>query len=462
MSHPTSKVEVTVDSASIVGALPDGSGGPFTGAAYGLMVFDPSTYRIEDVWYGVYCTLSTNGLNTAYTSVFYAAAATGDIGGRWTVSDVHDMQEWQSLDFVYGTSFVYTVVLNDGGAAFFNGGTLSITKDFDNNHIIFSCQGGAFTSPYIWDGNGSHPGLAVSAGPDLLLPSPGLSGIYHQLAWTHNAPTESIATAWKNFEFSKAGTQYFGCAMSSTDPGIWQTINVGFEDDVIPNSDTQLPTKYLTKWQATQPGSDDEEVFPKAQEARLFLSDTHGYGLASAMAPEHGTIFLAYAGPADLTEVRTNRTFDNGRSAQVATILAPGTNPVAGVGCAYGNGRLYVVWYDVLSLTLFQSISIDLGITWSTPMALSFTGSNPVILLDPNHGIIFYFYQDLPTGNIYLQRSGDAGATMIDTTPHTVLTGISPQTIAAEFGSDGTVVVAYVAAGVITQKRSRDYGLTWG
>lgn len=460
MSHPTSTVQVTVTGAAVSPSLPTAG---FVEASYGLLVYDPSTYTIEDNWYGIIASLVTNSDNTAYRSSFAAVAGTDDVGKRWTINDVMDLRNYVSLDAVFGTTNVYSVVLNDNGAAYFGGGTLSIEKDFDNNHIVFSCQGGTFTAQYSWDGNPFHVGIANSAGPDPFTPSPGLSGIYEALFWNHTAATENASATWKNFYFYKGASLYFGAAMTIDDPGIWHEVEptAADNDNDIPGYDSQGASSYTTKLQGTNPGPDDGIAFPVYAETRLFYGQTNGYGLAPARSPEHGTIFLAYTGPGDLTKIRANRSFDNGKTWQTSTIVPAGGTATTGTGCDYANGRLYVVWYDIPSRQVNQVQSIDLGITWSSPVPLTFTGANPALIIDPNNGIFFYFYQDTITGNLKLQRSGDAGATMIDTTPITVISGIAPQTIGAEFGSDGTVVVSYVAAGVINQIRSRDYGTTW-
>ncbi len=439
MSHPVSRIEITAGSIAVSGPAP----GVGVEADRGLVVLD--TFGGFGVHYGLGCFLVNNSLGTDYRSV-YTVLCYYPIGGTYTTGAVDTPMLWQAV-FVGMTSDIYQIALDDSGASFLAGGTLAIEKDYDSSTITFITPAGNMVVPLD---------TVAAVGVGALSDNEFDSGFWHSLYWNGIDTPVSESALWTDFKVLSAGTPIDGAAMTHADPGYWGIPPVAAFTQIAA-ADLQDTLGYHSEFSWAEPTNPESA---KAAEYRQWRFNTRGTGLSSARVPEHGAILTAYAGPADLTTVNVTTTFDNGRTNPVFPVVGAGAGAaVQGVSVAWCGQRAYIVYGDLLT-GLMQTSSFDFGQTWSTPVSLSITGTNPTLLVDPFHGIQFYFYIDA-SGNLQLVRSADYGQTFIDATPHLVAASITPQTIAAEFTSDGNLLVGFIASGAWTQLRSLDYGLTF-
>ncbi len=360
-----------------------------------------------------------------------------------------------------------SIIEPDGnnGASFFNGGLISITKDFDSSQFVFSTPLGGVTVPFVWLSD--QPPLTSNP----WVPDNGplvANGFGHALAFQDDSIINSEATKWFNFFTRRNGLPFITCHLTSVDPGVWTGWNqspytppFGYitSGGIIPTDDAQEVSRYRSKFIFTPPDFAHESA---SDEVRYFLAPTGEVmqALASVEVPEHGAIWFAYVYAATPDTLTGRVAYDNGKTWQERTIYQAMGSTNNSPSLLWEEPNLYAIWHD--GVFILHSKSTDLGVSWSTAMPIAIaTGSHPYVINSPDHGLAFYFYID-GSNNLQLIRSGTYGNDFIDASPHQVVTGIDAQTISAEIAADGTtLLVGYIQAGVWQQVRSRDWGLSW-
>lgn len=347
----------------------------------------------------------------------------------------------------------FSILDADGnaGAAITAGFTMAIEKDEAADELRFVTPLGTLTKT-----------LSAFETPDDTRLR--MNGMAHQFVRPNiGAASGSDNFGWKDFFGKEDGTDFQGAALTTTDPGSWSgwtDVTFGFPTGPIANNvNAQNATRYDTSFSyAAADGT-------RSGGSRQYRTWTGGDSLNSSAAQvidmtharEHGAHWAAYAYPMATDTLKYRRTFDKGGSWLEGNIYAAGGANNRSPSITWYYGRLIVVWHDGASIV--QSISSDAGATWGSPVSVIATGTNPRHIIDPAHGLGFYFY--IAGTDLLLLRSGDYAASFLDGTPITVVTGIDPQTIAAQFGPDGSLIVGYIAGGVWTQLRSTDYGRSW-
>jgi hypothetical protein len=358
----------------------------------------------------------------------------------------------------WGQPFIISEISGADPALLTAGGTLSITKDYDANLMTFDGPVGTQTcslsdidalpgGPYGY--NNTTPLRARGYGERLIFPVP-----------TGFDPAYDIdqQVRYYNLIGRQNGVVYDTVALSAADPGTWWPV---YSDAFVPGFGTVSPG--LSPWW----------TFPQLvnrQEWRVQIDDAaypdwnnfivikrRGPPMSEAtdMATAHDSGVLWRAGmSADM--VVLERSFDNGHSWDMfmvhADALATNSSPTVN----WVNQRLAVTWYD--GTNILEAHSVNGGETWGMPITLPFTGTNPRRLTEMMSGAGFYFYFDAGP-NLLLSVSYDNGGSYVG--PYTVAAGLTAQQVDAEFAPDGSLVVSYFVAGVWTQSRSRDLGVTW-
>jgi hypothetical protein len=360
---------------------------------------------------------------------------------------------------ITGDSATYT---SAGSGLFTGGGTLSVTKDDTTSTYTWSGPSGSDSLNYSYLGGVTDGEL-----------SPDICDMHSGTASTGVFPATTVHQTivdvpWHDFWGSKNGVHIKGANLGSTDRGSWistfpEPLNpwaVSRSGNVTvtsPDTGTEV-VGHIQSDPASGPLADGSALMFREWDQSVYLT-TAGGGAAIDMttAPEHGAIWAAFVYGASADTLRWRRSFDKGVTWAEGTLYTAGGTSNSSPNIAWQAGKLWAVWHN--GTDILQSFSRDLGTTWSTPLALSITGTNPRLIVDAKHGTSFYFYID--GTDLKLVRSGNFGADMIDATPISVTAGIGAQTVAAQLASDGSLVVAYIISGTWTQKRSRDYGLTW-
>lgn len=339
----------------------------------------------------------------------------------------------------------------DGGS-FLAGGTLAIEKDFEHNMLTFITPLGNMVIPL----NGYFP---ADNGPLMA------SGMGHALMWGTDI-NSSETTTWFNFQTYKNGVLFAGAALSAADPGIWgpwidEEFTVGttynFLGPEIPTNDAQQTTRYKTEFihtAAAPDGSGSSEIrlgtaTPPVQPIALDLTEQ----------PEHNLTWGAWAPPEMMFQTLQARRSDrDGASWQPFTVVS-GSDVLTSPSIQVFASVVYVLYYDNGPNLILLSLSHDAGLTWSAPMPVPITGTNPRLVIDRN-GSQYYF--SFSGGSIFLQRSFNGGASLFDAVPIVVATAVPAQDFGATMAADGTLLVAYSDAGMnwITRK-SADMGLSW-
>lgn len=362
---------------------------------------------------------------------FYFLVGFGDPGGG---------------SFVAGT---FSLVDADGnnGAPISSGFTMAIEKDEAADQLRFVTPLGTVTHSLSGFG-------ALDASKLRLL------CVAHQFARSNTGANSSDSFDWYNIYSKEDGTSFRGTALSTTAPGIWSDwveVIFGFPTGPIANyTTTQGATRYTTAF--TYVGADA----PRSIGSRIWREwlggDTVDAGPGTTLSEmawlkEHGP--LVAAAILSPTTVSWERSYNRGVDWESGTIHV-GTAP-ANISLQWYRHRLISLWEDAGSIV--QALSYDLGTTWESAVPLSLTGTNPKLLIDPDSGTAFYFYMN--GSDLHLKRSGTLGADFIDAVQIVVAASIDVQTITAQFASDKSIVVGYIASGSWEQRRSRDWGETW-
>jgi hypothetical protein len=340
--------------------------------------------------------------------------------------------------------------------AFTSGGLLKIVKD--EAAAEFQYTGFLGTSTLTFATLGSIPDGEMS--PDMI-------GLRSETVFTGTlfAPVANgttLAVPFDNFWGSKNGTHIKGADLGTTDRGTWLAFAGPPAPWEVVNTNatlTEPSTATDIVGQIVSPATPTANArMVRHWDQTAYLIAAGGTGLLDMThAREHGAHWAIIVYPTAPDVVRNRRTFDKGNSWLEQDLFSAGGTTNRSVSITWYYGRLVSVWQR--DGDIVQSVSSDAGASWGSPVVVIASGTNPRHIVDPAHGIGFFFYC---VGNdLLLKRSADYGASFIEGSPISVATGIGAQTVAAQFGPDGSLIVGYVVAGAWTQVRSTDYGVSW-
>lgn len=339
-------------------------------------------------------------------------------------------------------------LVSAGSGPFATGGVLSIEKDEGAGTITFS-------GPL---GSGVWTPVSMPAGE--LAP---LALSVHFTPPVAGAQTRTIT--FHDFYGRKNGTLIRGAPLSSTDRGAW----LSTADPLTP-WDQESPSPHVS-YTSGDTGSEiginvlfDSGATPfnaqggagREWDLSVYLSAQTGTLLDMARSKEHGILWADYVLGATPSVVNWRRSYNKGIDWETGTVYSTGGTNNNSLSLAWDGRRLIGVWYT--GAAILQSVSLDLGTTWETPVTLSITGTNPRHLIDDAHGTSFYFY--ISSNDLYVRRSSTLGNDFWDGGV-LVASGIGAQTVAAQIAADHSIVVGYLVSGAWTQKRSRDQGTSW-
>lgn len=337
----------------------------------------------------------------------------------------------------------------DNGALFLGGNTIAIEKDEAADELRFITPAGTEIRSLTSFGANDASKLRVHAMGYSLQRLNALVDTAHEEDWT-------------NFYSKEDGTNFRGAALTDDKPGIWSGWTYGAVGaNPLTFQESQQVAGYRTgmSYAVAQGLRDLANRRYRIWEGGDTVDAGPGSGLAidEAEAREHGILFATYVYGTSMDTVRYRKSFDKGASWTEGTVYNAGGTSNNSPNVEWHEGRLWAVWHNGTSI--LQSFSRDFGTTWSTPVTLSITGTNPKLLISHKHGLQWYFYLD--GANLMLLRSDNFGATFIDGSPITVATAIGAQTVGAAFGPDESILVGYIVSNTWTQKRSQDLGRTW-
>jgi hypothetical protein len=349
--------------------------------------------------------------------------------------------------FVAGTFFQFEADGMDG-AAFLAGGTFAIEKEVDLDELRFITPLGTVT----------HALSSFETPDDSRLR---VDSMAHQFVRPNLLNAAGLEQAhWYNFFSSEDGTPFRGTALSSTDPGAWtgwNPVTFGFPTGALADTDdAQESSRYRTNFHYTS-GS----VSSGSREYRNWTGGDSLNASADSLidmkhAEEHGAHGLVYVPTTDRSQVLWVRTHDKLVTTPYSGVIySGGTNASPSIVWAFG--KFYTAWENGGSVLL--SVSSDLANTWGAPVTIA-TGTNPKLLTDPNSGFSWLFY--VSGSDLYVVRSGNFFTDYVDgLTPILVASGIGAQTVTAQLGLDGNLVVAYQLSGSVNSLRSTDLGRSW-
>lgn len=448
------RAAVSIDSVSIVSGAPEGTGGSAATASRILTTLD----TVSGMQFGLQVALEQEfGDGSGDWKVTYYPKITGVNGDPFEFNSPGPFAiGWQQI-VDPGTGLPLTIVQpgSSHGASFLAGGTIAITKDFDAGHLLFETPLGNMTAPFSWfaAGNGENQVFTPDAQPMYG------NGMGHRFNRVNNTVTQSEVQKWYDFFTTKNGVQVFGWALSAGDPGSWGPWipQVYTGETAMVTNDGQEATRYRTSFTWTL--ADDTPLVrdPSTSETRYVEPPAAAFGLDLAEMREHNIAWGAWT-PSTCTCIRVRRSHDDGHT-WTETVAVNGTDTVTSPSLAPFGGAVYLAYYDETTSQSLQTVSRDAGLSWSTPVPISITGSNPRLVISPE-GVFFYFY--ISGSDIVLQRSMDLGATLFDASPITVAAVVPAQEFGAIFAADRSLLVAYAdSLGNWRTRRSLDYGLTW-
>lgn len=340
--------------------------------------------------------------------------------------------------------------------AFTSGGLLKIVKDETAGE--FQYTGLLGTSSLTFASLGGIADGEMS--PDLIALASETISTGTLFAPVSNATT--LTVPFDNFWGSKNGVHIKGADLGSSDRGTWITFAGPPSPWEVVNTNATL-TEPSTATDIV--GQIDCPASPSAiarmvrhWDQTVYLIAAGGTGLLDMThAREHGSHWAVTVYGTAPETVKVRRTFDKGNSWLEQTLYTAGGTTNKSVSITWYHGRLLTVWQ--LGTDIVQSVSSDWGNTWGSPVTLSLSGTNPRHIMDPSGGMGYYFY--CVGSDLKLSRSGNYGASFLDASPILVASAIGAQTVAAQFGPDGSLIVGYIIAGVWTQVRSTDMGASW-
>lgn len=476
MSH-VYRAEIKMDGIVNVGRVPDGinTNSDITHHKYWFMVSDTTIKpgSIGTFWMiEAYLVQHIIGLGPAVE--WQAQFRHRWWNGITSITTNSNPESWPHVfdpDPMFPGSYIANFIVapdGDNGALFFNGGAFAIEKDEAMNQMRFITPGGNFTFPLSDPTNTMTNFDALDAGGLLFRGH----GHHMHIPFGDVAnPTKEATAKWYNARELTDGVQQFIIAMDTADPGTWGVDHTSMEIEdtfdaaqvggcgvgvTLCNMDNQqLATRYQMRF--THVIADDtpspRSVCNVFYRYRNFSAT--GGSLDSCLIEDHGPIALAYVDPSNAENLLYKIATGDVSAIFSGTIYTAGGVTNSSPSIIWTRDRLRVYWYN--GTNILSSYSFDFGTTWSTPVALSITGTNPRVLVDPNHGLAYFFYHD--GANVKVVGSGDYGAHV--GTPVTVVAAVDAQTVAAALATDGRIVVVYVSAGTILEKKSQDLGQTW-
>jgi len=339
------------------------------------------------------------------------------------------------------------------------GGTLSIVKDFASDSITFTGPLGSQSvalsaidalpgGPYGYTNN--TPLRPRGFAHETLLPDQ-----------TVGDPSfaEINQVDWFNLIGRQDGVAYDTVALSSGDPGNWWPIlALAFDRQSGATSSSltpwwnfqQRPTRERVQSIIDTTTTFSFQIFTTAKRRRPVMAANP---IDIVLMPAPNLIALIWESMPTALTLRTSR--DDGHTwadTEVETTTAANSPSVQVL-----SADLIVCYYD--GIRIVTQRSRDLALTWSEPMPMAITGTNPRLVISPETGAFFFFY--CASSNLLLQRSFDQGATLADATPITVALVVTPQDFGAVLAADRALVVSYTSLGQILSRKSLDFGLTW-
>jgi len=344
-----------------------------------------------------------------------------------------------------------------GTGAYTGGGQIQVTKDLNAGTIAVTTPVGTGTQ-FLSTNDPFRANSAVNPTP--LYPL----GIAMFVIIPNVAPYAPEITdsqvQYHDLTARKNGVITYQLPMTTIDPGIWGATN----------GETDLGGSTPgTDWTEAQLGAAwqfavDTVVgtYPAWSVENLWRL------LATTPSPDHSTdmdtrrhdvVWRAGTEIRDATTLLVQRTFDNGHSWEAWTVFQDDTVTISSPTITWYNERLYVTFFD--GTFIRETRSLDGGRSWTTvPTTIPFTGTNPRRVVDRTGGGAYYFFFSGMSGtDLVVAITYDNAATWIG--PNTIATLVDPQQLDAEFMPDGSLVVSLFVAGVWTQYRSRDLGISW-
>jgi hypothetical protein len=357
-------------------------------------------------------------------------------------------------------SITQTQADGNNGAAFFSGGDLTIEKDWAMGKYVFGTPLGSVDVPFDWFPNQppiTNPSWTVADTPLYA------SGLGYAFGYADNTVNNQGTIKWFDFFTKKNSVNVAGAHLTAADPGTfdpliilhWQSAGATYDLSGVDIPSTSAQEFGSYRMQLTASIGDNFE----ATQLQRYIAPggAAASGLDIASMDEHAVIFRGFAVPMARTDLEVSRSHDAGHS-WTDYLAVSDAYPKSSVSLALFAGLVYAVYYDETSTTTKQVISRDLGNSWSSPVPISITGTNPRLVIAPD-GPFFYFY--LSSGSMLLQRSFDLGATLVDVTPIPVATLVDTADFAAIWTADRSLVVAYTSGNVWKTRRSVDLGNTW-
>lgn len=440
------RVEIAFDTTSVTGTADGGTTIPVQ-ASRCVVVVDGlgNTYAIRTTltWTfnsgtGIYTWESDFDLGVAELT----QAATGFV-------DLFNPQNWQA----YGTP-----VTAPGRGSYLSTGILAIEKDFGGGTLtIAGPMGSVLINLAALDaaiaGSPFGSGLPAASNDTALMPL----ALYHGHQLQDPTVSGSEISKWYNLAIKENGVTQSFVAMSAANPLMFAPSQPDPLVGPVTENNGQETSRYRTETDYTG-GSFGFPVAGYYYDPITNQFGVAGAGLDSWKAPEHGFYLVVWCQQTGGLHFLWSDTF--GHTYHELPIGAVGGATCTSPTVQWLAGKTVVVYYAGGQIQ--QTSSMDLGLTWRTPVPVSITGTNPRLVIDPVSGVYFYFYCD--GGNLNVRRSMDGGLTLFDAGPIVVndlAVPVTPQDIGAVAGPDLTLVAQYVSGGMLISRASRDFGATW-
>lgn len=378
---------------------------------------------------------------------------------EWHVHERHIYDDYQFNPSFQNVFATFDSVLGTNGADFLNSATLKIERDDTaGTYTVFGLMG---TSSFSFAA-GDNPKqmcayyLSALVGPYVYFGSPSSF-----IVQTHFVADFSNFYTYKNdlvhpFRGASLGTGDRGHWVNGTSPyEPWHVYNVGSNDFTVSaiETGTALEANILSGTDSSTHDQAGDVGFEDLTWDLRFFFPVSGTKVDLIQNRDWGAHWNAYVLPSETNVLKWQRSHDYGHTWIGGTVDNTGGD-VDSPSISMVFGKLVCVWYN--GSDIVQSISSDLGTTWGTPVALAISGTNPRHLVDALTGFSYYFYFD--DNKIKMVRSGNLGVEFVDASPNVVLDPADQQTVAAQLALDGSILVSYIAGGVLQQVRSTDLG----
>lgn len=337
--------------------------------------------------------------------------------------------------------------------AFTGGGTITITKDYDADMLTVTSPVGTQTlvlshlDPFVSPSyRNTFPLVPQGYGAQFFVAEPTLMFPAYSVDYVtkfSNVVAKENGVTFQTFPLSTgAGTAFFPDNGLAFEPGAgtvfgvlapyWTITQEAFDQKVEAKVDAASfpPYRIFTFWRS------------------LTMAATE---ISECRLPESGGVFSVWK-PTPFN-LALRRTHDDGHNWEDRMVqMTSGRNATV----QYLGGVVYVLYIE--AGVIQQTQSRDLGLTWSGPVPLGITGTNPFLVIGRQGEQLYFFCTG---GNIQLRRSFNGGASLFDTSAITVAAGVAAQTFGAVQAPDGSLVVSYITGGQYQTVKSRDLGLTW-